>query len=489
MTSKIKVDNINKVSDDSNVINKCGSTVTVGSAPGNLRSGTNNLQASDGGNLISQSGTTITLGASGDTISLASGASQTGFGRTGTVDWCTTAKTSPFTATSGDGFFVDTSGGAVTVTLPSSPSGGDIVSIKDYAGTFCAACKAVTIGRGGSKINGLCVDATLDTKGDSITLIYVDNTRGWLNIQTDDTVEGSQFITATGGTITTVCTNFKVHTFTSDGTFCISAGAGALAKVDYMVVAGGGGGGGAGGPNWGGAGGGGAGGFRESVPSPAAYTASPLANPGNQISVSPGPMSVTVGAGGPAGSTPSPSAAAHKGSDSVFSTITSTGGGGGSGANTAINAGGPGGSGGGGYSTPTKGSGNTPSQTPPQGSDGGVGTYPSAPTYAHGGGGGATAAGGGDSGPNPGGCGATTNFSGSPVTLAGGGGSGVAQSSKSNGGPGGGGEGGRGSPCVAGTAGTANTGGGGGGAGSLNGFNGTAGAGGSGIVRIRYKFQ
>ena len=112
MTSKIKVDNINKVSDDSNVISKCGSTVTVGSAPGNLRSGTNNLQASDGGNLISQSGTTITLGASGDTISLASGASQTGFGRTGTVDWCTTAKTSPFTATSGDGFFVNTPGGS-----------------------------------------------------------------------------------------------------------------------------------------------------------------------------------------------------------------------------------------------------------------------------------------------------------------------------------------------------------------------------------------
>ena len=122
MTSKIKVDNINKVSDDSNVISKCGSTVTVGSAPGNLRSGTNNLQASDGGNLISQSGTTITLGASGDTITLASGASQTGFGRTGTVDWCTTAKTSPFTAVSGDGFFVNTTSGAVTVTLPASPA-------------------------------------------------------------------------------------------------------------------------------------------------------------------------------------------------------------------------------------------------------------------------------------------------------------------------------------------------------------------------------
>ena len=74
-----------------------------------------------------QCGSTLTVGSSGKTVSLASGASQTGFGRTGTVDWCTTAKTSPFTAVSGDGFFVDTSGGAVTVTLPASPNAGDIV--------------------------------------------------------------------------------------------------------------------------------------------------------------------------------------------------------------------------------------------------------------------------------------------------------------------------------------------------------------------------
>ena len=72
MASKIKVDNINKVSDDSNIIKKCG--------------------------------TTITLGASGDSIALATGASQTGFGRTGTVDWQTgSIKTSTFTAANGQG--------------------------------------------------------------------------------------------------------------------------------------------------------------------------------------------------------------------------------------------------------------------------------------------------------------------------------------------------------------------------------------------------
>src|SRR6056300_1755460 len=102
MASKIKEDNIANQA-DSNIVNKCG--------------------------------TTITLGASGDTITLASGASQTGFGRTGTVDWDTTAKTASFTAVSGNGYFVDTTSGAITVTLPAG-SAGDIVSLKDYANTW-----------------------------------------------------------------------------------------------------------------------------------------------------------------------------------------------------------------------------------------------------------------------------------------------------------------------------------------------------------------
>ena len=69
-----------------------------------------------------RTGSTLTLGESGTTVTLACGASQSGFGRTGTVDWCTTAKTSPFTSVSGKGYFVNTTSGAVTVTLPSSPS-------------------------------------------------------------------------------------------------------------------------------------------------------------------------------------------------------------------------------------------------------------------------------------------------------------------------------------------------------------------------------
>ena len=75
MTSKIKVDNINKVSDDSNIINKCGTAINVG-ASGNTVTVTGNdirsdsYKASDGGVIISQSGTTVTIGASGAVMAI-----------------------------------------------------------------------------------------------------------------------------------------------------------------------------------------------------------------------------------------------------------------------------------------------------------------------------------------------------------------------------------------------------------------------------------
>ena len=80
-----------------------------------------NIQNQCGANIINESSNTITIGASGDTVSLASGASQSGFGRTGTVDWDTTKKTASFTATNGDAL-VNFSAGTKNVfcTLPAS---------------------------------------------------------------------------------------------------------------------------------------------------------------------------------------------------------------------------------------------------------------------------------------------------------------------------------------------------------------------------------
>ena len=230
--SEVKVNKVSPRTGTDVQLGDAGDTVTV--AGNDVRS--NSYKAADGGVIVSQSGTTITLGASGDTIALACGASQTGFGRTGTVDWCATAKTAPFTAVSGNGYFVNTTSGTITVTLPASPSAGDIISIKDYANTFDS--NAVTICRNGSKVAGACINGVLTTEGQSISMIYVDATRGWLNVQTDTTVQGSDFIIATGGTITT-CGNYKIHTFTGPGSFAVTAGNVAPNnEVSYMVVAG-----------------------------------------------------------------------------------------------------------------------------------------------------------------------------------------------------------------------------------------------------------
>ena len=121
---------------------------------------------------------TVTLGDSGDTIALGAGASQTGFGRTGTVNWQTTIKTGDFTAANGEGYFVNTTSGAITATLPGSASIGDEVSIIDYAGT--ADTNNITIGRNSHKIQGDASDLTVSTERAAFTLVYVDATQGWL---------------------------------------------------------------------------------------------------------------------------------------------------------------------------------------------------------------------------------------------------------------------------------------------------------------------
>ena len=95
--------------------------------------------------VTTRSGSTLTLGESGKTVAIASGASTTGMGRAGAVDWQTSIKTTGFTAVSGEGYFCNTTGGAFTLTLPASPSAGDIVAFKDYANTFDTA--NLTIGR------------------------------------------------------------------------------------------------------------------------------------------------------------------------------------------------------------------------------------------------------------------------------------------------------------------------------------------------------
>ena len=461
----------------------------------------NNIQNQCGQNIINENSNTITIGASGDTIALASGASQTGFGREGSVNWQTSdIKTSTFTAASGEGYFINSSS-SITANLPAG-SAGAIVAFADYARNFNTH-NFVISPNGSEKIGGVAADLTLDVDGQAITLVYVDGTKGWVNVQNaEDTETGvvPAFVTATGGTISTVCTNFKVHTFTSPGTFCVSCAGNAAGSnsVDYLVVAGGGAGGRGATDSGNAAGGGGAGGFRESPGAVSGcYSTSPLKG-GSAITLTASPFPVTVGAGGSKAPFPAPAntcspSANGSGSNSVFAgttTITSTGGGGAANRSSPTpQTGAPGGSGGGGTGGNPGGTGNTPPVSPSQGTNGGTATG-----NAGGGGGGATVAGSPSPGPNtagPGGAGATTNISGSPVAYAGGGGAGGSSNgSGASGAPGGTGGGGDGADedSSNAVAGTTNRGGGGGGGGGSD--PGTSGAnGGSGIVIIRYRFQ
>ena len=486
MASKIKVDNIENQCGGA-VVTKCGATTTISGSVVKA----DDIQAADGGNLINQCGTTITLGASGDTINLASGASQTGFGRSGSVDWQTTPKTATFTAVSGEGYFINQSS-AITANLPAG-SAGAIVAFSDYARNF--ATYNLTISPNGSeKIGGVEGDATLDVNGQAATFVYVDSTKGWINVQNaEDTEQGSAFIEATGGTITT-CGDYKIHTFTGPGTFCVtSAGAGTPAQpssADYLVIGGGGGSGKNGG------GGGGGGGFRSSPgTATGSYTVSPLgASPAAAITLTSQGYPIVVGGGGAGLNSPGTS---NPGSNSSGLGIVSAGGGAGANGDGPC-AGQDGGSGGGAHRTGPGGGGNTPPVNPPQGNNGHQGN----------GGGGSNAGGGGGAGAagSAGGCGvggnggdgsysninSATGVADGPVGpgryYSGGGGGGGASGSDPSGGAGGGGNGvagASGSPKAG--SGTANTGGGaGGGAQSCSGGGGD---GGSGIVIIRYKFQ
>jgi hypothetical protein len=442
------------------------SVVAADIAPGTITSA--KLAGSIANAKLSNSSITV----NGQSISL---------GATGTVppvQWQSVVVSDGSTVTTmvaGRGYFVNNTSAAGIVKLPASAATGDIVSIKDYAGNF--GTNNLTIQRNGHNIQGQTSNSTLSTNRASVSLVYIDSTKGWLFTNESNVADlrSPLFTEATGGTITT-SGDFKIHSFTGDGNFVVSqignspVPGGGPANVDYVVVAGGGGSG-TGAPVGRGGAGGGAGGFRTTFPSPSCNAGS--------FPVSVQTYPITVGGGGTGA--PSP-VANRKGSNSVLSTITSTGGGAGGTAymdSPAVPAdltGGSGGGGGGSNATSLVGqggAGNTPPVSPSQGNNGGNGGAGNDNGGAGGGGGGIGGA-GGTGGNNASGTGGTAgsgganSITGSSVTYA----AGAA--------------GGNGSGSGNGTAGTTNRGNGasGGGATSGNGANG-----GSGIVIIRYKFQ
>ena len=112
-----------------------------------------------------------------------SGSGTTGIGQlsfsevSGGTSW-QAVKTSTFTAAAGEGYFINTTGGAFEMDLPAG-SIGDEVSFIDYAGTFDTY--ALTIDQNGTeKIMGSTSPLTVSVERAANTLVYVDGTQGWL---------------------------------------------------------------------------------------------------------------------------------------------------------------------------------------------------------------------------------------------------------------------------------------------------------------------
>jgi mucin-19 len=332
-------------------------------------------------------------------------------------------QTANFTAVSGRGYPVNTTSGAITVTLPASPSAGNYVVIVDYAGT-CATNK-ITINTNGANAQGSASNLTMSVNRQAYNFVYIDATQGWISFADQSSAVAQPY------------------------------------SVNYLSIAGGGGAATIGG-------GGGAGGY---------LTSSTILTQGAIYTI-------TVGGGG-AGSPGNFTTQGVSGTNSSISgtgvSITSLGGGGGGRASGAVagNSGGSGGgSGGNDTASPTTGA----SGTVGQGNNGGN-SCSNGTGGGGGGGAGAVGANGSSSGrvAGAGGNGTASSITGSSVTRAGGGGGGANQSTGGAGGSGGGGTGY--GTTINGINGTANTGSGGGGGGSSNGISGgTSGNGGSGVV-------
>ena len=328
----------------------------------------NTVQDTDGNNIINENANTITIGKSGDTVTVASGATLLGGG----INWQSTIVTgATHTASANQGLWLDTSSNAITLTLPASPSVGDELIFTDYARNW--GTNAVTLSLNGEKFQGnTSPNPVYDTNGQSVDIVYSGSTKGWIPNSDDDvTLETPQSY-----------------------------------SIDFLVVAGGGGGG------RDNAGGGGGGGMRTSTQS---------INAGVTIT-----CTVAGGGNGATTGTSNGSAGANSSiSGTGVTTITSAGGGNGS----YTGPGGSGGSGGGGgiSSSPNSGgSGDTPSTTPSQGANGGN-AFTGAPSYAGGGGGGGGASGAvganaTSSSAGNGGSGSQSSITGSAIYYAGGGG-------------------------------------------------------------------
>ena len=103
-----------------------------------------------------------------------------------------TEHSSNYTAVAGEGILADTTSNTWTLTLPASPSGGDVVIVSD-AGDW--SVNNLTVARNGSTINGNAENLVLDIGKISVTLVYAFN--DW-QVFTQMGANGGLVVTETG---------------------------------------------------------------------------------------------------------------------------------------------------------------------------------------------------------------------------------------------------------------------------------------------------
>ena len=106
----------------------------------------------------------------------------------GGTDWTTAVQTSDFTAENNKGYYLNTSGGAIRVTLPASPTAGSVVSIVDAAGS--ADSNRITLNPNGENINGDVYELDIDVERGGAQLTY-SSTYGWVATEAVNSLEGT----------------------------------------------------------------------------------------------------------------------------------------------------------------------------------------------------------------------------------------------------------------------------------------------------------
>ena len=102
------------------------------------------------------------------------------------LNWVSDVVTaSTVTVVAGNGYWINTTSNACTITLPAEAEAGDNIIIVDYARTW--GTNAVTLDSNGLNFQGNSdvYENTYTTDGQSVNLIYSDSTKGWIPLEDD----------------------------------------------------------------------------------------------------------------------------------------------------------------------------------------------------------------------------------------------------------------------------------------------------------------